>query len=72
MDNKEFGDQVVIFKFSGERKTLTHIAGDTGSQGGVPSFDVISFTAFLAYLLVVALAEQDAVGLPMITVRRTP
>ena len=31
--------------------------------------DVIGFTALLAYLVVVALAEQDAVGLPVITVR---
>jgi hypothetical protein len=33
---------------------------------------MIGFTTLFAYLLVIALAEQDAVGLPVIAIRLTP
>jgi hypothetical protein len=72
VNDEKFGDQVVILKFSRERKAFTDIAGDACSQGGVPSFNVVGFTCFLAHLLMIALAEQDAVGLPVIAIRLTP
>jgi len=31
VNDEEFGDQVVVFKFSGERKAFAYIAGDAGS-----------------------------------------
>ncbi len=71
VNDEEFGDQVVIFKFSRKRKAFTDIAGDACSQGGVPSFNVVGFTCFLAHLLMIALAEQDAVGLPVVAIRLT-
>ncbi len=31
VNDEEFGDQVMVLKFFGERKAFAHIAGDTGS-----------------------------------------
>jgi hypothetical protein len=31
IDDKEFGDQVMVLEFSRERKAFADIAGDTGS-----------------------------------------
>jgi hypothetical protein len=31
VDDEELGEEVVMLRFSGERKTLAHADGDTGS-----------------------------------------
>ena len=57
-----------VLAFAGKGEAVTDAAGDVGFYRSMLSFDVIGFATRFTGLLVIAFAEQDTMGLPMVTV----